>query len=251
MGNLFLGFPVSRAKIADMIAADAPPILHHTQHENGGTDEIDATGLTGAGGGSPPLGSPFSYVGTFESLDGYNQSVSGSATITLDQYGVSLKTGTTANSVATLKKGNTNPNTFLDFDREIALLLEVDISSPTDNLGTIKLICGQKDAGLHIGFTVVNGVLKGSVGNDVSETTVNLETLGAGAYFQRRALRAILTPGVKCEFYKGETLLGSITTGLPSGLTAGTDFIYLYNKNTGTAVNKTLAITGYNIQITL
>jgi len=52
MSNFFLGFPVSRAKIAEMIEGYAPPISHHGRHEDGGDDEIDCTGLTGAGGGT-------------------------------------------------------------------------------------------------------------------------------------------------------------------------------------------------------
>jgi xanthosine utilization system XapX-like protein len=47
MGNLFQGFPVTRAKIADMIASDAPPALHKLQHQASGTDEITVQGLLG------------------------------------------------------------------------------------------------------------------------------------------------------------------------------------------------------------
>jgi len=45
MGNLFLGFPVARSKIADMIRGSASPIEHHARHESGGDDEIDISGL--------------------------------------------------------------------------------------------------------------------------------------------------------------------------------------------------------------
>ncbi|GAH23253.1 unnamed protein product, partial [marine sediment metagenome] len=40
MGNLFIGFPVPRAKIAEMIEGSAPPIIHHDRHEAAGDDEI-------------------------------------------------------------------------------------------------------------------------------------------------------------------------------------------------------------------
>ena len=43
MANLFIGFPVPRAKIADMIEGAAPPLDHATQHEYGGDDAIDPT----------------------------------------------------------------------------------------------------------------------------------------------------------------------------------------------------------------
>ncbi|GAH85805.1 unnamed protein product, partial [marine sediment metagenome] len=46
MANLFIGFPVPRARIADMIEGSAPPTLHAPQHESGGTDEVEFLKLT-------------------------------------------------------------------------------------------------------------------------------------------------------------------------------------------------------------
>lgn len=40
MGNLFIGFPVPRAKIATMIEEAAPPLEHVANHEPDGTDPI-------------------------------------------------------------------------------------------------------------------------------------------------------------------------------------------------------------------
>lgn len=40
MANLFIGFPVPRAKIADMIAGAAPPLEHYENHEPDGSDPI-------------------------------------------------------------------------------------------------------------------------------------------------------------------------------------------------------------------
>ena len=40
MGNLFIGFPVPRAKIADMITGSAPPLNHVANHEPDGSDPL-------------------------------------------------------------------------------------------------------------------------------------------------------------------------------------------------------------------
>lgn len=40
MGNLFIGFPVPRAKIATMIEEAAPPLIHGLEHQPDGNDPI-------------------------------------------------------------------------------------------------------------------------------------------------------------------------------------------------------------------
>ena len=40
MGNLFIGFPVPRAKIATMIEEAAPPLEHYANHEPDGSDPL-------------------------------------------------------------------------------------------------------------------------------------------------------------------------------------------------------------------
>lgn len=69
MGNLFIGFPVPRAKIATMIEEAAPPLNHVDNHLPDGTDPIvdpgdieDDQNLTWNGtkfvGTDPPAGAP-------------------------------------------------------------------------------------------------------------------------------------------------------------------------------------------------
>jgi len=77
MGNQFIGFPVPRARIADMIAGSAPPKIHHTGHETGGDDEIDCTGLAGAGGVTLPF-DDINIVETIQSKNCINQFVGAS-----------------------------------------------------------------------------------------------------------------------------------------------------------------------------
>ena len=89
MGNLFIGFPVPRAKIAEMIEGSAPPIIHHDRHEASGDDEIPFEDILNrkhaarhqAGGDDlvsmPPAGAPFPWDGinigsTFEDYQAYD-----------------------------------------------------------------------------------------------------------------------------------------------------------------------------------
>lgn len=67
----------------------------------------------------------------------------------------------------------------------------------------------------HYGFHIANGAFYGSVGNGSAETTVNLNTTCVNS--QTYSLEADYFAGVGVNFYINGTLLGSITTGLPTG----------------------------------
>jgi len=56
-----------------MIATSAPPTLHHTNHEKNGIDEIDCTGLTGAGGGGGISLPTNEYRTYFDTLDAFSK----------------------------------------------------------------------------------------------------------------------------------------------------------------------------------
>jgi len=246
LGNLFLGFPVARAKIADMISTSAPPALHHAQHENGGSDEIDATGLTGAGGGALFPLDIYLFTAPLESLSGYNQTVNGSASIVLAGDGITLDTGATANSEAYLDKQNYVSTTISAWSKSRQFEAHCYISSDTSKTGTFWLISGNKSSSRHIGFKILNGVLYGSVGNGSAETTTALQTLGASAFTAQRTLKAVFTATVDCKFYVDGVLLGTITTGLPTGTTSANQLFFAYVENTGVAQDKFIIISSMN-----
>ena len=243
MGNLFLGFPVARAKIADMISTSAPPISHHAQHENGGTDEIDATGLTGAGGGGGLAFDTSQFTTMFESLSGWNQLTTGSATFTLGGDGITIDTGTTINSVAQLDKQSYVSTTLAAWSKDRQFEAHAYIVSGTNATGRFYITTGSKDTARHIGFDILDGVLRGSLGNGTAQQVVNLQTLGAGAFSVTRSLKCVYTAGVKAEYYVDGVLLGTISTGLPTGTTSSQQLFLLYLKNAGTATDKYMIVS--------
>lgn len=249
MANLFIGFPVARAKIADMISTSAPPSLHKTQHQDGGTDEIDVSGLTGLPSGGLAIGGADYYGSTFEELTGYDISPSGSGDTSVSLSGATLWTGATMNSVAELSKSQSDLFPGLTFSKDRSLIADIKITNATSAVGTHNILSGGAGGFRHIGFKVVAGILYGTVGNGSLETTVALETLGTGAYTIVRSLRAIFAAGVKCEFYVDGSLLGTITTGLPSGYASSSKLFYANATNPGVAEIKTLLIGHYSVQI--
>lgn len=249
MGNLFLGFPVARAKIADMISTAAPPLAHHEQHENGGEDEIDVTGLTGAGGSGIALDSLFTFGSTFESLSGYTTTPSGSGATSVDAAGVLMSTGATANSLARCDKSTTYVTIHNNFSRNRVLIAQVRFDCLVSVTGSFEIFTGGRSTTRKIGFRVSAGVLKGAIANGTTESTVDLQTLGVGSYSLQRSLKAVFTSGVKCEFYVDEVLLGTITTNLPSGIGTAMNIFNARAENPGVAEDKYLTVSAYNVLI--
>lgn len=251
MGNLFLGFPVARAKIADMISTSAPPLAHKTQHQDGGSDEIDATGLVGAGGGGIfPLNLHI-FSSLCESVDGYVTSVTGTGAINDAGDGLTLATNATADSTAKLEKTIYENEYIFKWDKSRQFEANVAFIASTSATCTMYLLHGFDETFNSIGFSVINGVLKGVVVDATTLTSVNLQTLGAGAFSVNRTLKAVFTTGVDCKFYVDGVLLGTITTGLPSGLYNNSTLLYAFCKNPGVAQNKRIILTSYNVIISL
>jgi hypothetical protein len=221
MANLFLGFPVPRAKIADMISGQAPPALHKTQHQLAGTDELDLTGLTGAAAGISF--DDFIMDDCFPSLDAISVTKSGAEAVTIDYLQLSMDTLVTAGSYITCYKAPSRDNPILTWSKARKLRTAIWIQSITNALGNLFVGIGYwGGTDQHVGFLVADGVLKGSVGNGSANYLVTLATLGTGAYSSSKRLFLDYTPADKCDFYVDDVLLGTINT--PSQLPAGTTF---------------------------
>lgn len=250
MGNLFLGFPVSKAKIAEQISGTAAPSAHHTQHENGGSDEIDATGLTGAGGGGIALDEFINISMPFESMTGYSNDSSNSGTITAYYGGLLCDTGSTASSYAWANKYTAQSIREINFSKDCVINFNATFQTLTSVTGIMMVRLGGNGSAKGIGIKVVDGILKGSVGNGSAETTVDLETLGTGVYNQTRMIKIIYTAGVSAKFYVNDVLLGTISTGLPSSYNATTGNIFMaYARNPSVAEIKYLILAYFNARI--
>lgn len=216
MANLFIGFPVPRARIADMIEGSAPPIIHHDDHEDGGKDEIDCTNLVGAGGISLPF-SDLLYSTVFESLDGFGQLTAGGGAITLYESKVLLETGGTSGDQARLRKWLDNPAIGFDWDKNSEFKTHVifEAGGATNNIMQIGV--GMVGESTGYGFIVENGILKAvsQVGGTREQHTIS--DWSAGAFDHTIKLRAHKTGASEIKFYVDDALVYTADTTIPSG----------------------------------
>lgn len=250
MGNFFLGFPVPRARIADMIIGAAPPLEHIANHLPGGSDPLvlpgdistdqfvkwDGTKFIGVdepgGGIASRYADPHIYLCTnFEALDSFDPTTYGTGAVTLDNTMVQLDTGSTQNSYAFIRKAHEIQFPYGTWDKARKFRAMVYLQSFTDEYGTFYITTGSTFTSRHFGFLVEDAVLKGSVGNGSAETKVELDDWGAGTYGGTKKYEAIWTPASKAEFYVNGVKLGEITTGLPSGTVDADRWLTLYAKN--------------------
>jgi len=249
MGNLFLGFPVARAKIADMIATSAPPSLHKTQHQLGGSDALDVTGLTGAGGGGIALGASHSFNSTFESLSGYEVVQTGTGVVTLNKNGILLDTGSGAGGVASIKKTNPTPSAFLSWNRKRAIAAIVRFTVLTDTTYNFSLFNGGSETSKHVGFYGFSGALYASVGNGTTVHQEYVASLFTTPVDSTLSLAIVYTPGVDAKFYVDNVLAATISDTLPSGSPTADEVIFAEVKNLASAAQKTMTISTYQITV--
>ncbi|TET21422.1 MAG: hypothetical protein E3J78_03995 [Candidatus Cloacimonadota bacterium] len=241
MGNMFLGFPVPRAKIALMIEGAAPPLNHKENHEPDGSDPLILPGDISAGqiikwngtkfiGSAAPPGGlgnryddhDFFFTTRFLSLDGFETWITLDGTLTFEEEHLLINSSTTPNSVAGLYKRVDYSLPALTWDKARKFKCNLKLKSLTNKYGEIWIGMGSQTDGNRIAFTVKDGVLKGFTSSSSSPSTVVLETLGTSSYDETRNLECVFTPGSKAEFYINGSLIDEITTNIPSG-SAGAD----------------------------
>lgn len=256
MPNLFLGFPVPRAKIAEMIAGAAPPLAHAAWHKPSGTDPLvapadisagqavgwNATKYLGvaAGGGAgiaTCYDSPGIFFSTcFESLDGWTKSTV-EGLITLDPEFVGLETNANGSGALRLAK---NLTVFVDqptWSKGCKFKADVLYGAYTGTVGKAWIIMGYPDPENHVGFVIDNRVIYGTVGDGSAETrTAALETLPGGEIYEWRAFEATYDAAI-AKFYIGGVLKGSINTGLPSDTEYAGRMCHLKVENLGQEVS--------------
>lgn len=247
MPNMFLGFPVPRAKIAEMIAGAAPPTVHHTWHYPNGSDPIaDPADISagqllewdgakfvgqtgGAGGISTEYDDPdYFFFDWFTSLDGFYVTSSPADGVTLSENHLALATQGGATDWASAMK---TPDTLFplwDWAKQAKFKTEVLFAANSDSLPKFDVIWGDADTGRHFGFVVQDGKLYGSVGNGSAQTlTAALADWGSSGYYETHKLEAVYKV-TSVDFYVDDVLAGTLTTGLPGGTTAARRFMRLY-----------------------
>jgi hypothetical protein len=185
----------------------------------------------------------------FESIDGYQTSLTSSATATIDTAGGYLKlaTSTTNGSSATISKysftdilSRERPN--FAFEQWLSIEGRVDGVS----LGASSeawLVVGAPGVKRHIGFVSVNGQLFGTIGNGTTETRTEVLTEGTVT-----SLVAHHVPGQYVEFWAHPLGRAVLTTGLPnSSQSAAADRCIMYASiKTSNTTPKELRISSWH-----
>lgn len=210
MGNMFLGFPVPRAKIAEMIEGYAAP--------------------------------RFPYENTifhtlFESLAGFSTSTVGDATIVLHHDYVTLVIGGTLNDFANLIKDPDYPHLPNSWDKPRAMKARLHIDLTAGVIATIGIGPGNLPTENGIGFGVSNGSLIA-----MSCSAGDLETHEIADWTTPAEHDVLLSwdynPPAYPQFYMDGELVYTATTRKPTG----TDYanywlnILLVNSEAGHAV---------------
>jgi hypothetical protein len=235
VANLFLGFPVSRAKIAEMIEGSAPPIAHAPWHKPDGQDPLvlpaditagqavgwDGTkykGYSAGGAGGPDLLTNFFFQTFFESLDGFVQYLRYTGAITLYDYAAFFSTGTTINSRARLYKRCSVPTPGLTWNKKRELVVRASLTQSAAGCLSCRLWTGYDYNKYGFGFLIEANYVMGECAGGTGPSQVVLEEIPAGAYTWSKYLRAVLTPTSKVEFYIDGVKKGELTSNLPTGL---------------------------------
>lgn len=216
MPNLFLGFPVARAKIADMISTQAPPLLHASDHEDGGDDEVDATGLEGAGGITLPLDDIY-FNTILQAKNCFPTTIVTGAVVNEAANGLELISGTANGSSVTIYKHINPSHALLTWAKERIVTFNVEMDASSWGNNEIWIISGTKDTYQHIGFKVTSSRLRATVANG---TETDLDITGGentGWVYGAHSLRFHFEPLVRARFYVDGSLRGTITDNLPTG----------------------------------
>ena len=236
MGNSFIGFPVPRARIADMIAGSAPPSEHKSQHQDGGSDEMDLTGLTGAGGEAFPLRGL--WIDDFDlEHERYIKSFTGSGELTRSQDKLTLRTSSTNPSTAELYRIIRQPVPFLTWDKKRHLLFQCYLDCDDRSNMYIWVIVGNSGGDNYMGFQLWDSDLL-TMNRDAggSQQTV-VKSWTNGFIGEDIVLEAISFPGEKVEFWVNRALVHTETSNRPDGTTDAEYMFYVYVGNNGTTNN--------------
>lgn len=225
MANLFIGFPVPRAKIADMISGEAPPLEHKTQHQDGGDDEMDLTGLEGAGGTTFPLRGIWIDDYELDHARVYKQ-YTGSGAVSRSYETITLKTGETNPSSALLRRTTSQDIVTPTWDKKRHLIFQAYFDADDRTSIDFSIFMGDPDGDDAAGWRVSDGKLKSKTRHGGSSTYHDCYTFSGGFIGEELLTEVIVFPGEKVEYWVNGALAHTETDDVPSG-TDDAEYIFL------------------------
>jgi len=229
MANLFLGFPVSRAKIADIVEGSAPPKEHGVWHEPDGSDPIvlpediesgqivkwDGSKFIGVD--LPSGGAAFPWDGInigsiFEGYHGYDMMGSEGSEYYVNADGLTLHWRSESTSIisATRKLFGDDPIPVWTKRQRFDVALRCWSAAPGTNES--YAIRGNPD-GNYFGFFSAEGDLLGVMGNSSGESGAIVLISSPDWLGHAKTLSARLDPDTcTCTYYVNGTLMNSLTS---------------------------------------
>jgi len=199
MPNTFLGFPVPRARIADMIDTATAGLVESA--------DIRIESL-------------------IDASDCFTVTNTGLSVVTEARTGITLTSGIVLNDSSEVRKDFYSNDPLLTWDKNRTVSYDVDFSFSDGNNAEFHIVNGIIGALGHVGFKYDNvqlyGVWRGALGQ---QSTV-LTDGGFPFSYTSYTLKFVFTAATKIEFYVDGTLRGTATTGIPTGTT-----------NTGVIIN--------------
>ncbi len=225
MGNLFIGFPVPRAKIAEMIEGSAPPLEHKENHEPDGSDPLVLPGDISEGqilkwDGSKFIGvneptagitfpwDDFIFHTYFESLDGIYNGNAGAGSVSLDPNYVLLETGGATADKAYLLKVCEYPHLTLTWDSSRKFKTRVAFELSSGVIGRYLVCIGHPITGTAIGFRVEDGLLQAFIKTQAGTETQTIEDWSSSPGWYERNLDIYHNPPAYPKFYVEGSGLG-------------------------------------------
>lgn len=244
MGNLFIGFPVPRAKIADMISSAAPPLLHAYTHEPGGDDEVT---IPPAGMSNPYDYNGYHYKTRFPTLDEFEVTEYQSGAVNHTHERIYLSTGGTQGSYASIKKAAAYKLPLLSYDKDIFIRFKIYSTVYAEVNPNAYIITGGETNQKHIGISIYNLKLCSTVHNGSSRSQNTFYEWGSPPEDFTSIIEIKFYAGLRAEYYLGGELLHTQTEYLPSGWFHDNYFLKLCVSNSDTTRNLFIGISSLEL----
>lgn len=169
----------------------------------------------------PPTAIPFlTRECFFESLDGLDVFKSGSGNVVIDPNKITITTGGTSGSVASVREQFQYPPLPLTWAKFRGFKLNLRVDVFTDPASSLFVATGNATTGgRFVGFKFTNAGILGAVCNGGSIQTVNLEVGKTPPWTETKLLEANFYPGSKAQFFIDGVLKGALTAQLPTETT--------------------------------
>lgn len=262
MGNLFIGFPVPRAKIAEMIEGYAPPVLHADRHEESGNDEISYLELLNRkhasrheSGGDDEITIDAAGIATlyddlgfhfktfFPTLDEFVTGQAGTGSFTHTPDKISLATGSTTSSWAKVLKNTAYQLPLLTYDKNIFIRFRCVFNIFPDVNPNSYIITSDATNHKHIGVSMYNNKLAYSIHTGTSRYQGEIiSCAGTGTEYDKIVDIKFYT-GDKVEYWIDGILEHTQSTDLPTGAFYDENFLRVAVSNSNTTRDITLVLS--------